>query len=115
MRCLQIFFFVKEGNRKRYIGFEITPANVFDKKDMINSIRVNCEKLLDKNFKTLGLFIIKFDGRQGIIRCKHVEKDNTIKLLKSIVEINNEKVKISTIKTSGTIKSLTKKHMKELQ
>ena len=87
------------------------PQNVFDKKDMIQTIRAYCQKTFDKDFRELGLFIIKFDGEQGIIRCKHIEKDNTIKLLQSITKIDDKKVEIKTIKTSGTIKSLTKKHM----
>ena len=47
----------------------------------------------------------------GIIKCKHTEKENTIKLLKDIKKIGNIKIKITTIATSGTIKKLTRKYM----
>jgi len=59
----------------------------------------------------MGIYLIRFDGIKGIVRCKHIEKDNTIKLLTSINEISSIKVNIRTLGTSGTIKSLVKKHM----
>jgi len=52
-----------------------------------------------------------FDGEKGIIKCKHVEKENTIKLLKSIKKVSSTKVEVDTLGTSGTIKSLIRKHM----
>jgi len=59
----------------------------------------------------MGINLIRFDGEKGILRCNHTEKENTIDLLRSIKEINSEKVNFETIGTSGTIKSLIKKHM----
>ena len=59
----------------------------------------------------MGLYIVRFDGEKGIVKCKHTEKENTINLLKSIEEISSNKVNIETLGTSGTIKSLNKKHM----
>jgi len=59
----------------------------------------------------MGLRLIRFDGVKGILRCNHVEKDDTIKLLKSIKSISSEKVEIETVGTSGTIKSLISKYM----
>ena len=60
----------------------------------------------------MGIYLIRFNGEQGIVKCNHVEKENTIKLLKSIKQISSDKVKIETLGTSGTIKTLLKKHMK---
>ena len=60
----------------------------------------------------MGLYVVRFDGEKGIVKCNHTEKDNTIDLLRSIDEISLKKVKIETLGTSGTIKSLNKKHMK---
>ena len=54
----------------------------------------------------MGLRLIRFDGKKGIIKCNHIEKENTIELLKSIKNVN-----IKPIGTSGTIKALQKKHM----
>jgi len=78
---------------------------------MISELRTQCNTLFKKNCKDMGIFLIRFDGEKGIIRCKHTEKDNTIDLLKSIKQISSNKVNISTLGTSGTIKALTRKHM----
>jgi RNase P/RNase MRP subunit POP5 len=59
----------------------------------------------------MGIYLIRFNGEKGIIKCSHIEKENTIELLKSIKKIASFNVKIDTIGTSGTIKALVKKHM----
>ena len=61
----------------------------------------------------MGIYVIRFDGVKGIVKCNHTEKDNTIKLLKSIKKISSNKVEIDTLGTSGTIKSLLRKHMEK--
>ena len=106
---------IKEGRRRRYIGFNLSTAESIEKNELIDVVREQCTTLFKKDFKEMGLFIVRFNGEQGIIRCKHIEKDNTIKLLTSIGKIGSKKVKIDTIATSGTIKSLVKKHMTDLQ
>jgi RNase P/RNase MRP subunit POP5 len=59
----------------------------------------------------MGIYLVRFDGQKGIIRCNHFEKENTILLLKTINKILSNKIKIKTLGTSGTIKALLKKHM----
>jgi len=61
----------------------------------------------------MGIYLTRFDGEKGIIRCNHIEKENTIKLLRSIKKIYSNEVEIKTLGTSGTIKSLMKKHMEK--
>ena len=61
----------------------------------------------------MGFYLIRFDGQKGILKCNHLEKENAIKLLKTIKEIKSKKVEIETIGTSGTIKALINKHMEE--
>ena len=92
--------------RHRYIGFFIKSDKVLDKNFVYNEIRNQCKKLYQKECKELGLRLIRLDGNKGILKCNHIEKQNTIKLLNSI-----EKIKIQSIGTSGTIKALQKKHM----
>jgi RNase P/RNase MRP subunit POP5 len=68
--------------------------------------------MFDKDYKNLGLYLIRYnDNGMGIIRCKHTEKENTIKLLLDIKNIGVKKISINTIATSGTIKTLIRKHM----
>jgi len=61
----------------------------------------------------MGIYLTKFDGEKGIVRCNHIEKENTIKLLRSINKIYSNEVEIKTLGTSGTIKALMKKHMEK--
>ena len=61
----------------------------------------------------MGIYLTRFDGTKGIVKCNHVEKENTIRLLKSISRISSHEVKIETIATSGTIKTLVEKHMRK--
>lgn len=80
---------------------------------MIQTIRSKCRELYDEHCKEMGLFLLRFNGIYGIVRTRHTEKENTIKLLTSIKKINNQEVEIKTLGTSGTIKALIKKHMKD--
>jgi len=59
----------------------------------------------------MRIYLTRFDGEKGIVRCSHVEKENTIRLLKSIDMISNQNVTVETLGTSGTIKALIRKHM----
>ena len=107
---------MKEGRRRRYIGFEISCLSKdvhVEKTEVIHEIRKQCRNLFKKDCNNMGIYLIRFNGEQGIVKCNHVEKENTIKLLKSIKQISSKKVEIETLGTSGTIKSLIKKHMKQ--
>ena len=79
---------------------------------MQKEIQRQCKSLFNKESKEMGIRIIRINGNYGIIKCNHVEKNNLINLLKSIKKIGSKDVKIDTIATSGTIRSLVNKHMK---
>ena len=105
---------IKDNNRHRYIGFVIKSSKEnpqFKKADIINGVRTQCNHLFNKGFSDMGLYVVRFNGEKGIVKCNHVEKENTIKLLNSIEKISSYKVNIQTVGTSGTIKSLLRKHM----
>ena len=111
MRCEII---VKEGRRRRYIGFvvkSLSNRRRIKKFEMIDEIKKHCRKNFDRDCKELGIYLIRFNGEKGIVRCRHTEKENTIKLLSNIDKVVGEQIKIETVGTSGTIKSLVKKHM----
>jgi RNase P/RNase MRP subunit POP5 len=59
----------------------------------------------------MGIYLVRFDGHKGVVKCNHIEKENTIKLLKSIKKISSYNISIETLGTSGTIKALIRKHM----
>ena len=58
-----------------------------------------------------GFFLTRFKDNIGILRCFHMDKDRALSLLKSIQYINETPVCLETIATSGTIKSLIRKHL----
>lgn len=93
------------------VNFANEKSTPIEKKEMINTIREQSQNLFNKNCNTMGIYLMRFNGEQGIVKCNHLEKENTIKLLTSIKKISSKPVKIETLGTSGTIKSLIKKHM----
>lgn len=67
--------------------------------------------LYKRTCREMGIFLVRFDGTTGIIKCNHIEKDNTINLLKKIRTIGLNNIEIETLGTSGSIKSLIRKHL----
>ena len=106
---------VKGDRRQRYIGFVVNNNdNQVDKSSIFHEIRRICNKKYNKNLKEMGIRLIRFNGSSGILKCNHQEKENTILLLQSIKNIGSNKVQIIPVGTSGTIRSLIKKHMSNL-
>lgn len=102
--------------RPRYILFSISAdKKVFpiQRHQLIAALQSYCSSLHDCSLKDKKIYLTRFNGEKGIVRCKHTEKKATIQLLESIKKINHNSVDITTIATSGTIKSLIKKHDKD--
>ena len=103
---------VKGNRRHRYIGFVVKHlGNDFNRSEMLGELREQCKCIFNKDCKEMGIRLIRFDGTAGIVKCSHVEKENTMMILRSIKKIASKKVEVKTIATSGTIRSLIKKHM----
>lgn len=101
---------VKGNRRHRYIGFIVKDLETSNNRSaMLKEIQRQCKNLFNKDYKEMGIQLVRFDGTTGIIKCNHVEKKNTILLLNSIKKIASREVEIRTIATSGTIRSLVKK------
>ena len=98
---------VKCNKRHRYIGFIVkTLDKNLTKSEMVKEIRSQSGSLFQKDCTEMGIRLIRFDGTAGIIKCNYLAKEQTITLLQSI-----KKIEVETIATSGTIRSLIKKHM----
>ncbi len=82
--------------------------------DLIKELEKTSLNNFNKNLNSLGIYLIRFNGEKGIIRCNHLDKDKVITLLKSIKKISSNEIEILTIGTSGTIKGLLSKHMNKL-
>jgi RNase P/RNase MRP subunit POP5 len=77
---------------------------------MITALRSKAYTLFGGPLKEKDIYLTRFNGKKGVVRCKHTEKDATITLLRSITQIANQPVIIETHATSGTIKTLLQKH-----
>ena len=80
-------------------------------RDIINSVWASIWKYFGlKEASKVGLWLlnINFDDGLGIIRCSHSTKEVVISSLTLITEISGNKVIISPIKTSGTIRGIKK-------
>jgi len=99
--------------RRRYIAFKIHSENdvSFHRLQIIKAIQDTCMKSHHTSCKTFDFFLTRFQHNTGILRCFHKEKNRAIALLQSIKFIEDTAITIETIATSGTIKSLIKKHL----
>jgi len=78
--------------RNRYILFI---AEGGEKKSIVSAL----------NKGKIKLRLILYNGKHGIVRCKHTDKEKAIKFLN---ELKIDGICIKTLKTSGTIKKLKK-------
>ncbi len=84
-------------------------------RDIINSVWASIWKYFGlKEASKVGLWLldINFNDGLGIFRCSHSTKEVVMSALTLITEISGNKVIISPIKTSGTIRGIKK--IKEL-
>jgi RNase P/RNase MRP subunit POP5 len=108
----RVYPIIKEGRRRRYIGFIMKDTlKPIPRKQFIHTLNHQCQFLFLKKCYSMGITLIQFNGKAGIIRCPLAQKQNTIHLLYSVKKIGVEKTEITTVGTSGTIKSLKKKHL----
>jgi RNase P/RNase MRP subunit POP5 len=89
-----------------------------DKRMILNSLWASLWKYFGlKEASRVGLWLvdINFIDGFGIIRCSHQTKEMVISALSLITEISGNKIILSPIKTSGTIRriKITKKSLLE--
>jgi RNase P/RNase MRP subunit POP5 len=98
--------------RRRYIAFRIANG-VITKKDFIHNLRNAFLEVGESFYREANPWLIKFDGKKGILRCNHKLKDRVIEVLNSmkffIQDREQLSIKVETIGTSGTIKKCTHK------
>ena len=83
--------------RQRYILFSVDGEAT--RRDLIRAIN-NAYQTVHADGKAPWLTV--YTGHMGIVRCQHTMKDETIRLLNDIIG----DFSLSTIRTSGTIKTL---------
>ncbi|MBY8987400.1 MAG: Rpp14/Pop5 family protein [Candidatus Lokiarchaeota archaeon] len=88
---------------------------VLDQREIVNSVWTSIWKYFGlKEASKVGLWLLDINNVEGfgIVRCSHQTKEIVMSSLTLITEISGNKVILSPIKTSGTIRSIKK--IKEL-
>lgn len=109
---------MKGTRRHRYIDFHIVCEDqnlIITNSEFIQALRQHISEIFSKNFKELRLWVVQFNGTQGILKCHYMEKERAIQLLLSLKKIGAKSVTIKTHSTSGTIRGLTNKKQKYRQ
>jgi len=113
-----VLYILKGTRRNRYINFHVEygdQSQMITNSELIRALRQQSSELFSKNLKELRLWVVQFDGRQGILKCHYTEKDHVIQLLVSLKIIGTKPVTIMTYSTSGTIRGLKGKKQKNAQ
>ena len=100
-----------KSERQRYILFKVISEHNthLNKQVILNSIWASLWKYFGlKEASKVGLWLVDINFLEGfgIIRCSHQTKEIVISALTLITEISGNKIVISPIKTSGTIRSI---------
>lgn len=102
-------------DRQRYILFKVIEQfpYKFHERDIISTMWKSIWRYFGmKEANKIGLWLVEFNKEKniGILRCSNKTKEIVITSLILIKEMQGKKIIISPIATSGTIKSLKKKH-----
>jgi RNase P/RNase MRP subunit POP5 len=99
---------VKERRgRRRYIAFEVISEGPVDPMELKRTIRSETSRLGIEVPK-----LIQYENKRGIVRCGHTDKETVIQLLQEIEEIDHKRVRVRSLLTSGTIKTLRDRFFK---
>ena len=87
--------------RYRYIAFRLEGPRVFRREEVLDALRAT----------TSRLWLVVFEGTSGLVRTTHLEKDAAIRALTGIGTMAGERVLVTTLGTSGTIRAATRKYL----
>ena len=101
--------------RKRYMAFEVLSAEKIDRSELINELWSSASSLLgDVGANLCNLWVLNFDGQRGIIRCAHDRTSLARAALATINSVHGVRVGIHVLGTSGTVKKITEKFMRQV-
>ncbi len=87
--------------RYRYIAFRVDGPRPFRREEVFEAIRVAPERL----------WLVEFRHPLGLVRTTHLSKDAAIRALVGIDTMAGERVRVTTVGTSGTIRAATRKYL----
>lgn len=103
--------------RVRYIGFRLHTERPVDRKALIEAIRRTGRRF--EGAEAAAPWLTRYDGTLGVVRCIHAGVAVTRKILDAIEEVPVDgasvPVRVETLATSGTIRTLTEGPLKELK
>ncbi len=97
------------GERWRYIAFRVSEGGPFARNDFLSSLIYRARGTVMDN----GFRITVYEPEVAILKVPHELKDDAIALLVSVDRVSGRPCKVETLKTSGTIKTLKDKYLKE--
>lgn len=87
--------------RYRYIAFRVDGPRAFRRDEVLAALRSAPQRLR----------LVEFRGVLGLVRTTHLEKDGAIRALVAIDIMAGERVAVTTMGTSGTIRAATRKYL----
>ncbi|MFQ5909756.1 MAG: Rpp14/Pop5 family protein [Thermoplasmata archaeon] len=90
--------------RKRYILLHVESGRAISFEDFERAVLSSLRN--EGILRSIRPKLIDFGGGTGILRCTHTGKERAIDILNSITEIDGKKVKVETVKTSGTLRKV---------
>lgn len=92
--------------RWRYIAFRVEGDRQFARNDFLGALLKAARNTnLQDSFR-----ITVYGGNFGILKVPHRFKEDAIEALGSVVDVRGVPVKVTTLRTSGTIKTLKERY-----
>jgi ribonuclease P/MRP protein subunit POP5 len=96
----------------RYIAFRLSYEDPATNNDVESAIVKAAKSLFgDVGVSKLSLRLVIFDGTKGLVRCDYRYIPEGLAILASIGKIRNNRVSVTTVGTSGTIRTAIEKYL----
>jgi len=94
------------GEKWRYIAFNVEDGKQFERNEFLHALLAKSRPTeLGNSFR-----ITVFSGDFGILKVPHTLKDEALQVLSSLDSVGGVACKVTTLKTSGTIRTLKEKY-----
>ncbi len=98
--------------RYRYILFTVIwgPAGSTAEPQFFQTLKRLCENSVGQPAAEIGLRVFDYTESTVIVRCSQAYREQVLKVVASLQEINGHPVQMASQKTSGTLRSLRPSH-----
>ena len=96
----------------RYVAFRLSFENPLNAYEIETAIAKTARSLFgDVGVSEFSLRVVAFDGTKGLVRCDYRHVSEVQAILASIGKIRNNRVRVTSIGTSGTIQAAIEKYL----